>query len=385
MERRTTVGNQRGVALVVTLLLVTVFLTLGLYGLQYSTMDAKLANNHVTGTQALDVAESGLVHALQTMNRIGVTNFQSDIVARWSTLFAPNPRSLPNNAQLTYQVQVAAAAGDPTNMGTITVTASGQSKSKRVIVANIRRVPNLDGRGALYLASDTVNPTFNGSAFEIDGNDHDIAGNLVTGGSVHPGISTRNDTVTNGVKGALSTQQTASVQGTGYSTNPPTASVVTGGGPSVSDLDQIINDVLSRPGVQTENNSTLTGNTTLGTCASPQITHLTASTVEIAGNATGCGILIADGNVKITGDLDFIGWIIVRGETDINAATDDDTVVLGNATIAGSLWTGDLNVRVGGSAIIDYSSQALTLVDAINNGGNPVPRPMMLTAWSEVY
>jgi Tfp pilus assembly protein PilX len=384
MKRPVPLDNEHGMALVTTVLLLTVFLSLGAFAIQYSAVDTKIANNHITGTQALNVAESGLAHALRTMNSIGVTNFQTDVVARWNTLFTPNPKSMPNIPQVTYQVAVAAGA-DPVNIGTITVTALGDSRAKRVIQAKIRRTPGYDGRGALYLASDTVSPTFNGSAFEIDGNDHNLAGQPVAGGSVLPGISTRNDSVTSAVKGELNNSQIPSVQGAGYSTDPLSPSVLTTGGPSVSDLDQIINDVLARPGVQTVNDNQLTGNSTMGTCATPQITHLTSSSVEFAGNTLGCGILIADGNVKITGSLDFTGWIIVRGETDINAQQQDDTTVLGNATILGSLWTGDLNVRVGGSAIIDYSSQALALADAVANGGNPIPRPMMITAWSEVY
>jgi hypothetical protein len=385
MKRSRLLGNERGMALVTTVLLLTVFVALGVFALQYSALDTKIANNQLTGAQALNVAESGLAHALRTMNSVGVSNFQADVATRWDTLFMPNPQSMPYAPQLTYRVDVAALAADPANTGTITVTASGYSGAKRVVVARVRRMPGYDGRGALYLAADSVSPTFNGSAFEIDGNDHNLAGQSISGGIIEPGIATRNDTVTNSVKGALAGNQIESVQGTGYSTNPPNASVITSGGPSVSDLDQIISDVLARPGVQTLNDNKLSGSTVLGTCASPQISHLTASSIELAGNASGCGILIADGNLKITGNLDFTGWIIVRGETDINVQQQDDTAVLGNATIIGSLWTGDLNVRVGGSAIIDYSTQALTLADAITNGGNPVPRPMMITAWTEVY
>jgi Tfp pilus assembly protein PilX len=385
MKQPMLLRSERGMALVTTMLLLTVFLSLGMFALQFSTLDTQIANNHITGTQALDVAESGLAHALRTMNGIGVTNFQADIASRWNTLFSPNPKSMPNAPQLTYQVAVAALAGDPANLGTITVTATGYSRAKRVLQANIRRMPNFDGRGALYLASDSVSPAFNGSAFEIDGNDSDLAGQRIAGGEVLPGISTRNDSVTSDVKDALNNNQIDSVQGAGYSTSPHTPSVLTTGGPSVTDLNQIISDILSRSGVQTYDSDSFNGNTTLGTLANPQITHLTADSVDLNGSASGCGILIADGNVKINGDLDFTGWIIVRGETEITAQSNDDTVVLGNATIIGSLWTGDLNVRVGGSAIINYSSQALALADAVQGGGNPVPRPMMITSWTEVY
>lgn len=245
-----------------------------------------------------------------------------------------------------------------------------------------RRLPT--ARGALYLASDSVTPGFNGSAFEVDGNDHDLAGRLVSG-AVKPGIATRNDTVTSAVEGQLNTSQIPSVRGLGYSTNPLTPSVLSSGGPSVTDLNQIISDILARPGVNTISSPNITGGTTFGDLAHPQITHLTGTDVTLAGHVSGAGILIADGSIKITGNTDFVGWIIVRGETVINAATQDDTTVLGNATILGSLWTGDLNVTVGGSAIIDYSSAALAVADGIDNGGYPVPKPMTITSWREVY
>ncbi len=376
--------NQRGVTLVLSLLLLTMLLTLGAFGLQFSALDAKITNNHTTGTQALDVAESGLLHALATINRVGVTNFKSDIVDRWGILFTPNVKSIPNLPNLTYEVRLTAGA-DAANAGTITVTASGNSKSKRVVVANVRRTQSLDGRGALYLADDNAKTKFNGSAFEIDGNDNDLLGNRIPGGVVRPGIADRTDAVTSAVKDSLNTTQIASVQGLGYSADPPSPSVVTGGGPGVSDLNQIINDVLSRPGVQTVTSSSINADTTMGTCTSPQITHLTAPDVSINGHVSSCGIIIADGNITINGDADFTGWIIVRGDTNVNATATDDTTILGNATIIGSLWTGDLNVTVGGSAIIDYSTQALQIADQVAGGGNPLPKPMIMTSWTEVY
>ncbi len=383
MNHSTIRRDEHGVALVTTLLLLLMFLSLGAFAMQFSGLDAKIANNHRTGTQALDVAESGLLHGLATMNRIGVTNFNADIVARWGALFTPNPKSMPGSPQLLYLVQVAAGA-DAVNTGTVTVTASGDSRSQRVVVAQIRRSNSFDGRGALYLADDHANTQFSGSAFEIDGNDHDLAGNVVANGPVVPGISDRTDSVTSAVKASLNDNQVDSVRGLGYSQTARSPSVVTGGGPSVSDLDQIISDVLSRPGVVNSSDSSVNGGT-LGTCDHPQITHLTASSVDINGNVSGCGIIIADGSVRINGTADFTGWMIVRGSTEVNATATDDTTVLGSARIVGSLWTGDLNVKVGGAALIDYSSNALAIADQIGGGGNPVPRPMVVTSWTEVY
>src|SRR4029453_4119084 len=152
------------------------------------------------------------------------------------------------------------------------------------------------------------------------------------------------------------------------------------GGPSVDDLDQIVNHLLSLPGVETTNEKNFNGNDVFGTVASPKVTHMTRNDVSLNGNATGAGILIADGSITINGTLAFIGWIIVRGATVINApgGHDDTTQVTGNATIVGSLWTGALNIQVGGSAIIDYCDACLRLVDNMDNPNGPPPNPIQV-------
>lgn len=136
--------SECGVALVLTVLLLAMFLSLGALALQFGGMDLHMASNHTTGTQALYVAESGLLHALSTMNRLGVTDFDRDVVQRWSTLFTPNPRSIYDRPRLIYQVAVAAGA-DTANTGTVTVTATGNNRAQRVVVARVRRATTPDG------------------------------------------------------------------------------------------------------------------------------------------------------------------------------------------------------------------------------------------------
>jgi len=53
--------------------------------------------------------------------------------------------------------------------------------------------------------------------------------------------------------------------------------------------------------------------------------------------------------------------------------------VTGNATFYGSLWTNDLNLRVGGSAVAKYSSAALSLANAVGGGG-ALPAPLQVTS-----
>src|SRR5206468_3017463 len=120
-------------------------------------------------------------------------------------------------------------------------------------------------------------------------------------------------------------------------------------------------DLLSRPGVVTYSDDKINGSATFGTTAAPQITHFTASggvTVKGNGNASGAGIMIVEGDLTIQGTLQFKGLLLVRGRT--NVVNDpSETDITGNLTLYGSLWTQDVNLRVGGSAIVDYSSNAL--------------------------
>ncbi len=380
--------HQHGYALVSTLLLLLLMITIGSAATVYSSFDLKSSNHFNTGNQAMYAAESGVLRALNAMNVTGVVNFNNDIVQRWSTVFGPSSQNLPGYGQFSYQVTVASDPANPATRGTITSTGLAPSSARRIIRAAVRKGPTGRGRGAIYLAADSVATQFSGNGFDVDGNDHDRFGALVPGGIVEPGIATRNDGVTSSVKSNLNSQQKDNVRGMEFSLNPLNPSVVTTNGPSVSDVDGMVADILTNPNVVVDSSSSVNGNVTFGTVANPQITRLTAADFKIHanGNASGAGILIVDGSITINGRLDFIGWIIVKGDTIINdGANLDETTTLGNATIYGSLWTGDMVVKVGGSAIIDFCEFCVNLVDNIPGAGNGyLPRAMTLVSWEEV-
>ncbi|MFQ5665055.1 MAG: PilX N-terminal domain-containing pilus assembly protein [Candidatus Binatia bacterium] len=389
--QRRFVRDQDGCALVASLLLLVLLLTLAGAVLLLSTLDLRSTSHYRTGNQALFAAESGLLHALSTMNERGVQSFEEVAAAQtWNGLYGPSLKTIPNYPQFSYKVGVAADAADPVNRGSITVTGSAPLQAERVVrIALVRS--NAGGLpGALYLSADTIDSaTFQGNAFGIDGNDHTVLGDANPSGPLKPGIATRNDGVAGTVTNSLSNQQKDNVQGLGFSLDPLTPSVRATGGPTVNDLDQILASILANaPGAVTSSQSAFNGNDTFGTLAAPQVTHLTDPNVRLNGNATGAGVLIVDGSLTVSGDLNFVGWIIVRGDTVINVTgnADDGTIVLGNATIRGALWTGHLQVQVGGSAIIDYCDACLRLVADSASGnliGN-VPRPMSVVSWQEL-
>jgi len=108
---RSILHNERGLALITVLLVFVLLLTLGSAGLVYSVIDIKSTTHYDTGNQALSAAESGVLHALSTMNSAGVSNFQNDVVQRWGQLYGTGSKTMPSSSKVSYQVAVAA---DPT-------------------------------------------------------------------------------------------------------------------------------------------------------------------------------------------------------------------------------------------------------------------------------
>lgn len=381
--------DQSGFALVPTLLLLVLLLTLGSAAMLFSNLDLRSTSHYRTGNQAFFAAESGLVHALSTMNSRGVQDFAQDIAAAnvWTGLYGSATKTIPNFSSYSYTVSVAADATDPGNKGTITATGSAPLQAQRVLRVTVRRSSIGGSPGAVYLAADTIQTSqFTGNKFSVDGNDHNIVGVDNPSGPIMPGISTRNDGVTSTVTSSLNSSQKDNVTGLGFTLTPLTPSVLTTSGPSVSDLDAIASRVLAKPGVVATGTKDFNGNDTFGTLANPQITHLTNNDVRLNGNAAGAGILIVDGSLTINGNLNFVGWIIVRGATVVNPVgnSDSTTDVSGSAFINGSLWTGDLAIKIGGDATLDYCQVCLNLIDNIGGGSGNLVRPMSIVSWQEL-
>jgi len=250
-------------------------------------------------------------------------------------------------------------------------------------VANVVRsdIPST-APGAIYLATDqATNTTFQGDAFTIDGNDHNMGGGAGPAPPV-PGLSTRNDANRLEAVGSLNDQEKDNIRGLGFSLSPLTPSILTSpAAPSIDLMNQIIDDLLALPGVVPYDDNQINGPATFGTNDAPKITHFTNNdgvTIKGNGNASGAGIMIVEGDLTIQGHLEFNGLILVRGRTKV--VNDPSlTDVTGNATVYGSLWTQDINLIVGGSAVINYSTQALALANQVG-GTHPLPSPLKVTS-----
>jgi len=383
-RRRRARPSERGMALVMALFTVTALLLAATGALLVGSADMRATRNYRGAAQVHFAAESGILDALQNVNGAGIISFQNDVVNQWSNTFGTAARSFGPFAGFTYTVSPILDAANPANSGYLVATANGTESTRNVVVARVTRsnIPST-APGAIYLASDSpTNATFNGNAFAVDGNDHNYTGGAGPGTPV-PGISTRNDTNAQETIASLSAQQKDNVTGQNFSMGPPIVPSVTTSpaAPTMTQMNALIADLLAKPRPPDDNSSRINGNQTYGTVnpMSPQITHLTnTGGVTLNGNASGAGIMIVEGDLTIQGSFDFVGLLIVRGRTNVAGTTD----VTGNATVYGSIWTQDINLVVGGSALVYYSSQALGVANNVSGGG-ALPAPVNVASLAD--
>jgi len=375
--KRGLLGDQSGMSLVFALLVVFSLLSLTVASLLATTSDLKITSNYQTGMQALLTAQSGIEHAKEAVNELGVANnCQSEIVSNWSSVFGTGSQTVVGYPLLSYSVTAVADAVDPTNYMVLRSTGQAPNESQRFVDARVK-IDVVFSPGAIYLPGDTVQPNFNGNKFLVDGHDTDLNGTLHPATDV-PGITTHSQAGADTVINALSGFQDDNVIGLGGMPSVKMANGFT----TPQLLNQITPAILASPGVVT--NPTLNGNNTFGTCNSstttPQITHFTGD-VNVTGTLDGCGILVVDNSLTISGDTTFNGLIIVKGTTVIGK-NPSDTTVQGNTTIMGAIWTTDLQLTVGGSASVTFSTQALTIANTLVPGGI-LKKRVKLIAWKD--
>jgi hypothetical protein len=373
-------AGERGLALAMTMFAMTVLVMAAAAASMIASADVHATRNYRGATQAHFVAESGISHALQSINAVGVLDFDNEVVGGWDLFLGSSSRAFSATSGFRYTVTPLPDAADAMNRGYLRAVATGTDGTRNVVVARILRT-NIPATapGAIYLATDQqTNSDFRGNSWRIDGNDHLYSGGAGPEPPI-PGLSTRTQANTDEAIASLNGTQLDNVTGLGYQAgSPPTPSIMTSpSAPSMSQLNQIVDTLIAEPPpiFQSIPNTSIQGNAVFGTPDSPKITYFPSSTtIRGGGTVDGAGILIVEGDLTIAGDLNFKGLIIVRGRTTVDQHNEGDTVITGHANIYGSLWTYDVDLVVGGSANVFYSSQALALANnTVVTGALPAP------------
>ena len=360
----TPLKSDRGLALVVVILVGAILLTLTGASLLFSSLDLKATSAMKDGTIAFQVADTGIHHALALIP-------SGDTFPYSSTTEVVPLTAHPGITGFSYSVTAI-----NTNGGTqaiLTSTAQGSNGARKVVVAYVSR--GNFGLGATSLpgsSAPNTETTFSGTSFSINGADNcnsapAVPGIVVTDPSLVTEIT--NDTTSDG---GLAADQMVNVIGAGGS-----PSVVT-----IPPLSQTVSEIanaylnLSHTDLAGGNYSS---NDNWGTSGSPRITRITGN-AQIQGTIEGYGVLIVDGALDVQGNFTFHGLVIARG--DIQVQFTGNAGIYGSVILAESSFydpTVELDVR--GNATIRFDSCALASAD----GWVPLPKKAKLLAWQEKF
>jgi hypothetical protein len=267
-------------------------------------------------------------------------------------------RSFPNNNLFggTYDISISG----PDSMVQVTSTATFMGvQHKTVVEAAADKVPLYPGPGAMYLSSGTVaglkKNAINGS-IEINGNNHDINGNLITGGSAVPGIAVDGETQRNSVIDMITKNTIDQVLGSG-------------GTPSVTAINNTVDWaeyallVANNPDIIIDSQDKVKTTNVWGTLSQPKVTFINGDIhINNSQAASGCGILVVNGSLEINGGFDYKGLVIAFKETSIDIKLNGNAEILGSLVVAGN----QINVDVSsGNFNALYSTEALNLIQSL--------------------
>ena len=244
------------------------------------------------------------------------------------------------------------------NVSRVVATASNNDATATVDTYTRKNIISIPKVGAVFV-DPSVALDLKGNSFTIDGRDYNTNGTL-SGGAPVPGIATAVGSPAGTNKVALLAQVPVKVydQVIGAGLNPSL------GENSSFDLSSIFSTF----------KAAATQSLAAGTYSSPslgdsaaddyRITYVNGD-VQFGGNGIGAGILVVDGSVTITGQFDFDGLVLVKGDVRLSGGG-SKTHIYGSMMVEQSITAVDTgsDLSVSGSADIRFSSATLDTVSS---------------------
>ncbi|HLA26615.1 MAG TPA: pilus assembly PilX N-terminal domain-containing protein [Syntrophales bacterium] len=399
-----TLRDERGMVLVVGLLLIVVLMLAGTTAVLTSTTDMGISANYKTGSQAFYAAEAGIEEARARLK----TNAPSESYeiadshptnTGWSAYIGDTAKTshrgydsgnsmhvrvsslqatLDYTVRTVHQTNVSGNIlywgdlnGDGKNERN---TATGQNiylatsyggagSANKTIKVELARIPPITAPAALYVEAATA---IQGTSTYINGTDPPGCGTsnlpgVATSLSSSTVTSTGNPTVTG------STSSTWSV--TGGATNMDVQAMIDSWKDSAN-FSYTFDDNETQTGMDW-GVPVVGAQSDPSSCDVSNIVHYNMNGMEIqlAGGSSGCGILLVEGDLELNGGFNWHGLIIVSGSVTIAGG--------GNKNITGSVIAGGSTQAdlVGGNSSIIYCSAA------INN--QTANRPLRALSWKE--
>ena len=396
-------NNEKGIAIVVAILLLLVVTLIGISAINTTTFEASISGNQRASEQAFYVAEAG-INELMGRFRPGATNVISDTAASnssWKLLLAKSsglgatkvgyPSGDPNTtstaslqSQLDFGVEVKHKVDAANQIITYVNQPVYIAKSygfssdggNKVIEVEFIKSPSYAPPAALY---SEMPVDIHGTSTYINGNDAcGTTANkpgIITTTLTDPPISTSGNPI---IYGSPAMQNHDSI--------PP---------PTNLPLNDMVNDLKGSADFSYSytGNQTLTGYsdswgipTAINTetpisyplDAPMKIVYFNMrpgnNTLKLAGGSHGAGILLVDGNLDINGGFIWYGVIIVTGSVAYTGG--------GQKNVTGGIMAGEsatVEVDIGGNAGIIYCS---TVANRLNQTYGNLPK---ITRWRDIF
>jgi hypothetical protein len=388
--------DEKGIALVLGMLLLLILTLIGISALNDSTYDILISGNERASVQAFYVAEAG-INEFMGRFRDDATNHIPDndpSNPNWKVFLAKypgkgatqidyvsiDPNSIPSlqnqldfGVELKHKIdaanQVVKYGGAPVYLlKSYGFTADGGSK---VLEVELRKSPGYDPPAALY---SEVPVHIHGSSIYINGNDS-------CGTTNKPGIITTTTT----------TPPITESDGPSINGLPPKVTLTTNPPPTDLPIKEMLNYIKGDANFKYNysGDQTLTGysdgwGTPTSSGSTVPITYTGLmnivyfnmngdKTIKLAGDSHGAGILLVEGNLEINGGFTWYGVILATGAVSFTGG--------GEKNVTGGIISGEntgIEIDIGGnSGIISCSAVSNKLKDIIP--------PLKITRWREIF
>ncbi|HOG11771.1 MAG TPA: pilus assembly PilX N-terminal domain-containing protein [Smithellaceae bacterium] len=185
-------GNEKGMVMVIVLMLVAVLVILGTTGILTVTTDMKISSNYRENARAFYNAEAGAESVLAVLRTWTKANYPTSVGTPVTiNLTVPSGFAFSSAVQLYYVAD---------NLYKFQIQGTGYNNASKVLEIYVKYTDPLPG-GALA-AVQANSAVENSGNMDIDGRDYDISGNLITPVVGTKGVSSKS-TVSTGGAGAI--------------------------------------------------------------------------------------------------------------------------------------------------------------------------------------
>jgi Tfp pilus assembly protein PilX len=411
-------GDEKGLVLVVSLMMGAVIMLLGTTAVLTTSTDLKISGNYRTGNEAFYIAEAGIEEARARL-RAGAASPITDThptQASWAAFIGSETKAngkgynsgntmnarYASLSTMDYTVKIVHATNaggnllywyDPTGGDKPVITPTpvagkniyrvtgygGAANATKVIEVEMAPLPPISVPGALYVKAPTniignahvlgVKETPPGSGVYTD----PCAGRTGAAGLGAPAITTVLPL------SSVDCSNNSTVTGTNSPTGDPKS--VAPNGPDMN-VNAMINNLKGKANYSYHVSGTQTGMSwgtpTLGatqqdpsSCSANNVVYYDTrdgggnpTSLRLAGGTTGCGLLIVDGDLEVSGGFSWYGVVLVRGSVTYTGG--------GGKNVTGGMVTGGSVIAdvVGGDSNIVYCSSAVNNLMA----GSPLQR-----------